>query len=151
MAHFTEACDEGAPHLVVHADTTPANVHEAMRVEAIHAALAAKNLAPTQNLADAAYMSADLLVAARERYGIDLAGPQRRNLTWQGTSEGAFDAADFALDWNKRMVRCPKGKGSVRWKAFSDVSKAGGRPLMVAGFCHSDCRSCPARTRPMPG
>ena len=29
MAHFTETCDVGAPHLIVHADTTPANVHEA--------------------------------------------------------------------------------------------------------------------------
>ena len=147
MAHFIETCDEGAPHLVVHADTTPANVHEAMRVEAIHSALGAKNLAPAQNLAEAAYMSADLLVVARERNGIDLVGPQRRNLTWQGTSESAFDAADFAVDWNKRMVRCPEGKESVRWKTFSDVSKAGGRPLMVAGFRHSDCRPCPSRTR----
>ena len=46
MAHFTETCDQDAPHLVVHADTTPANVHEAMRVETIHAALATKGLAP---------------------------------------------------------------------------------------------------------
>ena len=147
MAHLTETCDEGAPHLVVHADTKPANVHEAMQVEAIHAALAAKNLAPTQNLADAAYISADLLVAARERYGIDPVGPQRRNLTWQGMSESAFDAADFAVDWHRRVVRCPEGKESVRWKTFGDVSKAGGRPLMVAGFRHSDCRPCPSRTR----
>ena len=147
MAHLTETCDEGAPRLVVHADTTPANVHEAMRVEAIHAALAAKGLAPAQNLADAAYMSADLLVAARERHGIDLVGPQRRNLTWQGTSDGAFEAANFAVDWDRRVVRCPEGKESVRWKAFSEVSKAGGRPLMVAGFRHSDCRPCPSRAR----
>ncbi len=27
MVHFTETCDAGAPRLVVHADTTPANVH----------------------------------------------------------------------------------------------------------------------------
>jgi len=33
MAHFTETCDKGAPHLVVHTDTTPTNVHEAMRTE----------------------------------------------------------------------------------------------------------------------
>src|SRR3954462_6630561 len=31
MVHLTETCDAGAPRLVVHADTTPANVHEAMR------------------------------------------------------------------------------------------------------------------------
>src|SRR3954465_16062088 len=32
MVHLTETCDAGAPRLVVHADTTPANVHEAMRI-----------------------------------------------------------------------------------------------------------------------
>ncbi len=31
MVHFTETCDAGAPPLVVHADTTPANVHDALR------------------------------------------------------------------------------------------------------------------------
>lgn len=147
MTNLTETCDAGAPRLVVHTDTTPANVHEAMRVEAIHAALATKGLAPAQNLADAAYMSADLLVAARERHDIDLVGPQRRNLTWQGMSDGAFDAADFAVDWDRRVVRCPEGKENVRWKAFSDVSKAGGRPLMIAGFRRSDCLPCPSRAR----
>src|SRR3954452_23821908 len=30
MVHLTETCDKGRPHLVVHADTTPANVHEAI-------------------------------------------------------------------------------------------------------------------------
>jgi transposase len=75
LVHLTETCDEGAPRLLVHTDTTEASVHEAMRVEAIHTALAAKDLAPSEHLADAAYMSAELLVAARERHGIDLVGP----------------------------------------------------------------------------
>ena len=68
-------------------------------------------MAPVQNLADAATMSVDLLVAARERHDIDLVGPQRRNPTWQGTSD---DTADFAVDWDKLAVRCPGGKESVR-------------------------------------
>jgi hypothetical protein len=46
MVHLTETCDGDAPHLVVHADTTAANVHEAMRTEPIHAALAAKGSHP---------------------------------------------------------------------------------------------------------
>jgi hypothetical protein len=47
MVHLTEACDADAPHLVVNADTTPANVHEAPRTAPIHAALAGKGLAPS--------------------------------------------------------------------------------------------------------
>lgn len=126
MAHFTETCDQDAPRLVVHADTTPANVHEAMRVETIHAALATKGLAPAQSLADAAYISADLLVAMRERHGIDLVGPQRRNLAWQGVDDGAIEAADFAVNWDRKVVRCPEGKESTRWKTFGEVNAAGG-------------------------
>ena len=67
------------PHLVVHADTTPANVHEAQRTASIHDALAAKDLAPSEHLVDSAYVSADHLVTARTQHGIDLVGPGRRN------------------------------------------------------------------------
>ena len=59
MVHLTEACDAGAPHLVLHADTTPANVHDVTRIEAIHAALAAKGLAPAEHLVDSASISAE--------------------------------------------------------------------------------------------
>ncbi len=50
MVHVTETCDADAPHLIVHTDTPPANVHEAMRTEPIHDALAAKKLAPSEHL-----------------------------------------------------------------------------------------------------
>jgi hypothetical protein len=56
--HLTETCDEHAPRLVVHADTTDAAVHGAMRTMPIHAALAAEGLAPSRHLADTAYMGA---------------------------------------------------------------------------------------------
>ena len=52
MVHLTETCDAGAPRLVVNADTTPANVHEAPRTAPIHDALAAKELAPAEHLVD---------------------------------------------------------------------------------------------------
>ena len=83
MVHLTETCDQGAPRLIVHADTTPANVHEAMRTAAIHEALAAKGLTPAEHLADAGYVSAEHLVCAHEQQGIDLVGPARPNQGWQ--------------------------------------------------------------------
>jgi len=46
MVHLTETCDEEMPRLVINADTTPANVHEAQRTGSIHDALVAKGLAP---------------------------------------------------------------------------------------------------------
>ena len=65
----------------MHADTTPANVHEAKRTARIHEALAAKGLAPSEHLVDSAYVSADDLIIAHDQYGIDLVGPGRRNLS----------------------------------------------------------------------
>src|SRR5918998_5566182 len=139
MVHLTESCDPGAPRLVLHADTTPANVHEAPRTGPIHDALAAKGLAPAEHLVDSAYVSAEHLIAARERHGIDLVGPGRRNLSWQSRAEGAFSAADFAVDWDGRAVRCPEGKASARWS-----EKAGGpgrRGSIRVQFRAAECRA----------
>ena len=135
------------PRLVVHADTTTANVHEAMRTEPIHAALAAKGLAPAEHLVDAAYTSAEQLVAARERHDIDLVGPQRRNLTWQSTGDGAFDAAGFTVDWDRQVACCPEGKESVSWKIYSSPGRARGHPLVHARFHPANCRACSSRPR----
>jgi hypothetical protein len=147
MVHFSETCDEGTPHLLVHTDTTEAGVHEAMRVEAIHAALEAKDLAPSEHLVDSAHMSVDLLIAAMERHGIDLVGPQRQNPAWQRRIDGAFDATDFAVDWERRVVRCPEGKESADWTVCSTRGRAGGRPLLQARFRPADCRIYPSQAR----
>jgi transposase len=145
MVHLTETCDEGAPRLVVHADTTPANVHEAMRTGPIHGALAAKRLAPSEHLVDAAYVSAGHLVTARERHGIDLVGPARPDQSWQKQTADAFHVTDSAVDWERRRVRCPEGRESTSWGEYRD--KSSGRPSIRAGFSPADCRPCTARPR----
>ncbi len=145
MVHLTETCDEGAPRLIVHTDTTPANVHEAMRTEPIHDALAAKGLAPSEHLADAGYISAAHIVAARERHRIDLVGPARPDQSWQKQVEGAFHASDFAVDWDRQVVRCPEGRESVIWGEYKD--KVSGRLTIKVGFSTADCRPCPSRSR----
>ena len=145
MVHFTETCDAELPRLVVHADTVPANVHDALRTAPIHAALAAKNLAPSEHLVDSAYVSADHLITARERHAIDLAGPTRQNLSWQSHTEGAFSAADFTVDWDRQKVRCPEGKESAGW--YKDVKRPGQRAQVRAQFRAADCRGCTSRSR----
>jgi len=130
MVNFTETCDEGAPRLVIHADTTPANVHEAPRTAPIHAALAAiaswqsvceaagggaagGGLAPSEHLVDSAYVSADHLITARKTHDIDLVEPNRRNLSWQGLAEGAFSAAGSTEDRDQRLARRQESKESA--------------------------------------
>ena len=144
MAHFTETCDAGMPRLVVHTDTTPANVHEATRTEPIHAALADKGLTPAEHLVDAAYVSAGHLVSARERFGIDLIGPPRGDASWQRRSGDAFGVGDFAVDWERRRVRCPEGHESVRWGQYGDKGRG---PYVKVGFRPSDCAACPSQGR----
>ena len=144
MVHLTETCGAGAPHLVVHADTTPANVNEAVRTEPIHAALAAKGLAPAEHLVDSAYISADHLIRAREQHGIDLVGPGRPRTSWQTRTEGAFDRTDFTIDWEGQVARCPEGRGSTSWRQYHD--KAIG-PYIRARFSPADCNACPSKPR----
>src|SRR5829696_3125957 len=141
MVHLTETCDAGAPRLVVHADTTPANVHEALRTAPIHEALAAKGLAPSEHLVDAGYVSAEHLVGARERYGIDLIGPARPDQSWQKQVDGAFQASDFVVEWERRRVRCPEGHDSTSWGQTRD--KASGRPLIRVGFSPAQVPAVP--------
>ena len=144
MAHLTETCDEGAPRLVVHAEATPANVHEAMRTEPIHAALCGKGLAPSEHLVDAGYVSVAHLVASRQRFGIDLVGPPRPDVSWQGRMERAFGVTDFAVEWDRQRVRCPEGRTSTSWCEYEDKTR--GR-LVAASFSSDDCRACPSRAR----
>jgi len=145
MVHLTESCDEGRPRLLLHADTTPANVSDAARLSPIHEALAAKGLAPSEHLVDAAYVSAEHLVAARERHGIDLVGPARPDPSWQNRDGAAFGAGDFAVDWDRRVARCPEGKESTGWAVCGKA--AGGSGFVRTNFRAEDCRACPSRAR----
>jgi len=146
MVHLTESCDEGAPRLVVHADTTPATVHEAMRTATIHDALAAKDLTPSEHLVDAGYVSAGHLVRARERHRIDLVGPTRRDVSWQSRTEGAFGSGDFAVDWESERVRCPEGQHSISWRTY----EGGARELYTKVRFHpAACSACPSQARCM--
>ena len=113
MVHVTEICEPTEPHLITHVHTTSAAVHEAKCTDGIEQALADKALTPREMFVDSAYVSAELLVKSREAYGIALRGPTRPNLSWQKRTVGAYELEHFAIDWERRQVRCPEGKTSV--------------------------------------
>jgi hypothetical protein len=113
IVHLTETCGDDAVHLLTHAMTTPATVHEARCTAAIHQALLGKGLAPGEHLVDAAYVDAELLVRGREELGIDLLGPPRPNPSWQGKVEGGHTINRFEVDWDAsgcaaRRASCPR-------------------------------------------
>jgi transposase len=142
IVHLTEACDDDAVHLITHAMTTSAAVHEAKCTAAIHAALAGKGLVPAEHLADAAYVDAELLVRSREDHGIDLVGPPRGNPTWQTKVEGGYTIDLFEVDWEHERVRCPQGRLSSAWSPQVDHA---GTPYVSVMFRPTDCGACPAR------
>ena len=50
--HVTEACDDGAPRLITHVETTTAPVVDAAALPPIHAALRERDLLPAVQLVD---------------------------------------------------------------------------------------------------
>jgi hypothetical protein len=90
-------------------------------------------------------VSADHLIAARERHGIDLVGPARPNVSWQSRDGTAFGTGDFAVDWDRRVARCPAGKESTGWAECGTA--AGGSGYVRTYFRAEDCRGCPSRAR----
>ena len=131
-------------HLLTHAMTTPATVHEARCTAAIHKALAGKGLPPGEHLVDAGYVDAGLLVRSLEDHGIDLVGPPRVNPTWQTKVEDGYSIDRFEIDWERERVRCPEGKLSSAWSPQVDQA---GTPYVSVWFRRADCAACPARPR----
>jgi transposase len=142
IAHLSESCEDDAVHLITHAMTTPATVHEARCTTAIHQALLGKGLVPGEHLVDAAYVAAELLVRGREDHGIDLLGPPRPNPSWQAKVEGGHTLDRFEVDWERERVRCPRGKLSSAWSR--QVGQAGA-PYVSVWFRRTDCAACAAR------
>ncbi len=142
IVHLSETCEDDSVHLLTHAMTTIATVHEAKCTAAIHQALAGRGLAPGEHLVDAAYVDAELLVRSREDHGIDLLGPPRPNPSWQGKIEGGHTLDRFEVDWDEEQVRCPQGKLSSAWSPQVDQA---GAPYVSVWFRKTDCAACAAR------
>lgn len=97
-AHFTEACDDGAPHLITHVETTKASVTDDAVTERIHEALKEKQLLPDKHVVDTGYLDAKLLVTSQQTYRVDLLGPTRDDYHWQAREGKGFAAKHFVVD-----------------------------------------------------
>ena len=73
--HFTETCDEGRPHLIIHVVTDIGPIPDRDELPAIHAACQHQDLLPHHQLVDAGYVDAEALVTSQTEYHVDLVGP----------------------------------------------------------------------------
>lgn len=141
--HLTETCEPDSPHFITHVETTIATEQDVDQVDAIHEALAQRDLLPRQHLVDSAYVSAEQLVKSQNRYGVDIFGPVRPDVSWQAQDPHTYDVTHFRIDWETEQVWCPQGKASRYWKPQTGVR---GNPVIEVNFSKRECAACPARS-----
>ncbi len=76
----------------------------------------------------------------------------KRDVTWVGykvqVTENGLTKAEFAVDWDRKVVTCPAGKESVSWLPSTSTQNATQNGMVFeARFATRDCFSCPLRPR----
>ena len=142
--HFTETCDDDAPHLITHVQTTPAPVPDDQVLETIHQDLARQQLLPDIHLVDMGYTDAEGLVSSQQMYGITLLGPVSSDPSWQAKAGDGFDKASFQIDWEQQRAICPAGKQNYSWLPNRSRGVVGSVRVQ---FASRDCTPCPLRSR----
>jgi transposase len=142
--HLTETCDDNAPHLITHVETTPAPQADDDAIPHIHEALATHDLLPQKHIVDTGYVDAKELVNSQQDYGVDLFGPTREDYHWQARENTGFAASYFQIDWQQECATCPAGKISSSWTPVQDRR---GNPVIKIKFAVQDCRSCSCRSQ----
>jgi transposase len=137
--HFTQTCDEDAPQLITHVETTAAPISDEGVLSAIHTDLAEKELLPEQHLVDAGYVTIANLVQSQFSYEVDLVGPTLKTHWYQ--AETGYDLTHFDINWEAETVTCPEGRISSSWTPVQDAGKS----LIKVKFSQSDCKVCPNR------
>src|SRR5205823_4711784 len=140
--HLTETCDDDAPHLIVHAETTAATTPDWVMTEPIHRALAARECLPRTHILDGGYVDGDALVRSQTTYGIELLGPVPLENSWQAKAEQGFDLPHFHIKWEEQTVTCPVGKQSRSWTPVKDRFE---QDAIYVKFDAADCQTCPCR------
>jgi transposase len=116
----TESCDDDAPHLITHVETTGASLSDVHQTEVAHQALEKKHLLPKVHLIDTGFIDAELIVKSQQAFDIDLIGPVRQATSWQHQMPEAYDLSKFQIDWERKKVTCPQGKESTTWNLAVD-------------------------------
>jgi len=140
--HLTESCDEGLPRLITDVHTTAATATDVKQLAPIQDRLAASGVLPAEQLADSSYVCGSNLVSSHARQ-VDLIGPAFKDNTWQAKADEGFDVAKFRVDWDNKMVSCPRERRSIRW---SETRTARGRSMIHIDFSVDDCSACPSRS-----
>jgi transposase len=142
--HLTETCEPETPNLITDVQTVLAPIADWDSLPRIHQSLAKRALLPDQHLVDSGYVDADLMVASRRDFDIDLVGPPRGDQHWQAREKTGFSAEHFRIDWEQHRATCPEGRTSVSWSPVVDNRRT---DVIKIRFSEKDCSGCPSLTR----
>ncbi len=141
-AHLTETCDDAAPRLITHVQTSVAPAPDGDATPGIHRTLADKDLVPDKHIVDAGYLDAELLVTSRRDYDVDLLGPTRADYGWQARDQADFGASNFHIDWERKRATCPRAQTSIKWKPAIDRDH---NAVVNIVFSPKHCQPCSSR------
>ncbi|WP_327043812.1 IS1182 family transposase [Microbispora sp. NBC_01189] len=131
------------PNLITNVATTDATVPDAAMTEKVHQGLQRRGLLPHEHYVDSGYASAELIVGAREAYGLTLITPVLLDQSPQARAQAGYDRTAFAVDWDNQQVVCPQGQASASWSPCLQR----GSDAIVVMFPATSCRPCPVRTQ----
>jgi Transposase DDE domain len=141
---LTETCEDDAPNLITHVETVPGPTADGALTPRVHRALRQQGRLPRVHLVDSGFLDAELLVASRRDFEVDLLGPTRKDQRWQARAAEGFGVEHFVVDWARRRVTCPHGRTSIQSVPRLD---ARGNDSIYVRFAHADCGPCPSRDR----
>jgi len=140
---LTETCDEELPRLITNVETSSAPVADFYLTEPIHRSLKKKALLPAVHLADTGFVDAELMLAAKDQFRVDLLGPSHLDRQWQSRHNPQFCAENFSIDWQQKKAVCPAGKNSSSW---SDARTDTAKQVVKIKFSTKDCQNCSLRS-----
>jgi transposase len=138
----TSGADE--VHLITQVTTTLATESDMAALGKVHRTLAQKGLLPDEHLLDAGYVDAESLIASQRDFGVTLCSPVREKVSWQAKAGEGFDLASFQIDWEHRVVTCPKGQTSAQWGERHPKNR---KPAIQVRFSPAVCRPCAYRAQ----
>ena len=140
--HLTETCEDDAPNLITHVETTAAPTADGEVTPRVHRALLEQRLLPQVHIVDTGYLDAELLVTSRSEFGVHLLGPTRHDHRWQARAAAGFGLEHFTIDWERHHAICPQGHVSSEWTPRIDNR---GNDSIYIRFPPSACGPCPSR------
>jgi transposase len=140
--YVTETCEDDAPHIMTHVETTAGPVSDGAATPHIHQALERQGLLPTTPIVDTGDLDAELLVTSPREDSVARLGPMRADGQWQARAAHGFDASHFQSDWEPQRAPCPGGYTSLSWTPAVDDRT---HEVVKIKCAMQDCQPCASR------